>query len=91
MRRRFLPAPEGGGFLSEFYDYDGGLLGVGRELALVFNTEEHIANLFSAGNYKTIAVVLNPYIARGDKFEPPKEKNLGAWVTNEDVDVDGSY
>ena len=91
MRRRFLPTPEGGGFLGEFYDYDGGLLGVGRELALVFNTEEHIANLFSAGNYKTIAVVLNPYIARGDKFEPLKEKNLGAWVTNEDVDVDGSY
>ena len=71
---------------SIFCDCDGGLLGVGRELANVFNTEEHISNLVSAGNYKTIAVELNPYIARGDKFEPPKEKNLGAWVANEDVD-----
>lgn len=77
---------EAGKTYSILCDYYGGLLGVGRELALVFNTEEHIANLLSAGNYKTIAVVLNPYIARGDKFEPPKEKNLGAWVANEDVD-----
>ena len=71
---------------SIFCDCDGGLLGVGRELANVFNTEEHIANLVSAGNYKTIGVELNPYIARSDDFEPPMERKLGAWVTKKDVD-----